>query len=119
MDVTWITDDDSIVANPGRLDDMHQFAASMSGLYVPHQLGIFAMNTASHEPDTRSFEDFVSIPDLAAGMILEVLKLRHGSRKRSPQFGSERLSAKSNVIADWFWYHLGSLQKFASWSMPP
>jgi hypothetical protein len=38
MDITWITDDDSIVANPGRLDDMHKFAARLSGFYVPHHL---------------------------------------------------------------------------------
>ena len=47
MDVTWITDDDSIVANAGRLDDVHQFAARLSAVFVPHQLGVFAMNTVS------------------------------------------------------------------------
>ena len=111
MDVTWITDEDSVVANPRRLDDMHQFAASISGLYVPHRLGTFAMNTASYETDTLGFEDFVAIPDLAAGMISEVLMLRHINEMGRSRFGSEGLSDKADVIADWFWHRLGSLKK--------
>ena len=112
MDVTWITDDDSIVANPGRLDDVHQFAARLSGIYVPHQLGVFAMNTASVDVTHRGFEDFVAIPDLAAGMIAEALSVRLNQEEGRPkEFGGKELSDKSDVIADWFWHRSGSLKK--------
>jgi hypothetical protein len=112
MDVTWITDDDSIVANAGRLDDVHQFAARLSALFVPHQLGIFAMNTVSYDGKARGFEDFVAIPDLAAGMVGEALSVKrgqeHGGQK---EYGAEELSFKSEAIADWFWHRSGPLKK--------
>jgi hypothetical protein len=112
MDVTWITDEDSIVANPGRLDDVHQFAARMSGIYVPHQLGTFAMNTVSFDAKARGFEDFVAIPDLAAGMVAEALSVRLSHKEGHPsQYGAEDLSDKSHVIADWFWHRSGPLKK--------
>jgi hypothetical protein len=108
-DVTWITDDDSMVANADRLEDMHQLAARFSGLYLPHSMGIFAMNTVAIDDNERHFEDFVAIPDLAAGMIGEVMSLR--SRRQNSEFGGDGLSNKSEVIADWFWHRSGSLKK--------
>ena len=112
MDGTWITDDDSIVANAGRLDDVHQFAARLSAVFVPHQLGVFAMNTVSLDSKTRGFEDFVAIPDLAAGMIGEALSvIRNKEQRRPNEYGPEELSLKSDVIADWFWHRSGPLKK--------
>ena len=112
MDVTWITDDDSIVANTGRLDDVHQFAARLSAVFVPHQLGVFAMNTVSYDNKARGFEDFVAIPDLAAGMISEALSVTPSQEQgRANEYRPEQLSAKSEVIADWFWHRSGPLKK--------
>jgi hypothetical protein len=112
MNVSWITDNDSIVANDGRLDDMHQLAARFSSLYVPHQLGEFMMNTVAVDSEGRSFEDFVAIPDLAARMLAEVLSgttTDEPSHKR--RLRTKELSEKSDIIADWFWYRGGSLKK--------
>lgn len=67
MDGTWITDDDSIVVNECRLDDVHQFAARPTGLYVLHPLGIFPMNTVAIDTKDGGFGDVVAIPRLAAG----------------------------------------------------
>lgn len=69
MNISWMTDEDDIVANAERLDDAHQFAARLSMLHVPHHLGEFMMNTPAVMPDELMFEDFLAIPDLAAGMI--------------------------------------------------
>jgi len=111
-DVTWITDDDSIVANAGRLEDVHQFVARLSGLFVPHDLGVFAMNTASSDSESCGFEDFVAIPDLAAGMIGEVLSAtRSQGQGRPNEYRPEALSSKSITIADWFWHRSGPLKK--------
>lgn len=49
--ISWITDEDDIVANENRLDDTQQFAAKLSGMYLPHPLGVFMMNTPSVEKD--------------------------------------------------------------------
>lgn len=63
MHISWVTDNDSIVANDERLDDTHRFATRLSGLGVPHRLGEFMMNTVSIDTEDRGFEDFVAIPD--------------------------------------------------------
>jgi hypothetical protein len=113
MHVTWITDNDSIVANEDRLDDAHQFAARISAFYSLHNLGEFAMNTVSIDDANRSFEDFVAIPDLAAGMVAEVVALDSTKDEVSElkTFNGRTLSKKSDLIADWFWHSAGSLKK--------
>lgn len=112
MHVSWITDNDRIVANSGRLDDMHQLAASLASIYVPHQLGEFMMNTVSVDSEGRSFEDFVSIPDLAAGMISEALcGISTNEAFYKQHLKPKELSEKSEIISDWFWHRRGSLKK--------
>lgn len=113
MHISWITDEDEIVANPERLEDAHQLAASFCGVYVPHRLGEFMMNTPAVLPLDRSFEDFLAIPDLAAGMVCEALDIYHHSRDAGGHNESEQrlLSQKSDIIADWFCHNRGSLKK--------
>ena len=69
------------------------------------------MNTVSVETKHRGFEDFVAIPDLAAGMIAEALSVRSQEEVRPKEFGAKELSDKSDAIADWFWCRSGSLKK--------
>jgi hypothetical protein len=113
MNVSWITDEDEIVANPDRLEDAHQFAARITSIYVPHQLGEFMMNTAAVSAHERSFEDFLAVPDLAAGMVGEVLAVGspQGGSRRPGEQGYKPLSQKSEIIADWFWHRGGTLKK--------
>lgn len=113
MHVSWITDDDSIVANAGRLEDTHQLAARLSSLYVPHDLGEFMMNTVAVDNRERAFEDFAAIPDLAAGMLAEVLLSAPvaGAFGGLRMFQGKELSEKSALIADWFWHRGGPLRK--------
>jgi hypothetical protein len=109
MNVSWVTDNDSIVANDGRLGDMHQLTARFFGLYVPQRLGEFMMNTVAVDSEGRSFEDFVAIPDLADGMLAEVLSgttTDEPSHKR--RLWTKELSEKSEIIADWFRHRGGS-----------
>ena len=113
MNVSWMTDEDDIVANAERLDDAHQFAARLSTVYVPHRLGEFMMNTPAVMPDEMMFEDFLAIPDLAAGMIGEILKPQTASQSRTGLrvYFDQPLTAKSDIIADWFWHNSGTLKK--------
>ena len=76
QDVTWITDEDEIVANDDRLTDIMDLVAQFSKLHIPHQLGIFAMNTPAYFRDDRAWEDFVALPDLVAGALSEYLSVR-------------------------------------------
>lgn len=115
MNVTWITDEDEIVANDNRLDDALNLSARLSNLYVPHVLGEFAMNTVAWNKNEMSFEDFVGIPDLAAGMLAEVAtKFWHQydwSSGDALEFNPDQLTAKLKIIADWFWYPSEQLKK--------
>lgn len=108
--VSWVTDDDSIVANADRLEDAHQLAARLSGVYVPHQLGEFMMNTVAVDGGDRGFEDFVAIPDLAAGTVAEVMCAQPAARGPGIVIETE-LSNKADVISDWFSYCSGRLKK--------
>ncbi len=113
MNVSWITDEDDIVANAERLEDAHEFAANLSGIYLGHNLGEFMMNTPAVMPEERLFEDFLAIPDLAAGMIGEVLAVAPSRDAiRRPGLDDQKfLSEKTEIIADWFWHSIGSLKK--------
>jgi len=71
------------------------------------------MNTVSVDTQNRAFEDFVAIPDLAAGMVAEVLS----GAPVDGAFGGPgsciqpELSDKSEIIADWFGHSTGRLKK--------
>jgi hypothetical protein len=113
MNISWMTDEDDIVANAERLDDAHQFAACLSTLHVPHRLGEFMMNTPAVMHDELMFEDFLAIPDLAAGMISEILKTKAMNQFKTSLsvYDDQPLTDKSEIIADWFWHNAGTLKK--------
>jgi hypothetical protein len=114
MDTTWITDEDEIVANEQRLDDTQRVAATLVSRYVPHPLGIFAMNTAAIDGSDRAFEDSISICDLAAGMLAEISTEIATKGKLSAnriEMYPDSVSEKSEVISDWFWSPYSRLRR--------
>ena len=114
VNVTWITDEDEIVANDNRLDDTHQIAARLVSRYVPHKMGVFAMNSTTIDGKDRFFEDFVSISDLAAGMLSEVAdKLSKNGKLPAQQMEKDAtaFTDKTSVLSDWFWWPHSTLHK--------
>jgi hypothetical protein len=104
--LTWITDEDEFVANDARHDDALQAAARMSSLYISNSLGVLRLNTVNQETDGSDFEDFCSIPDLAAGALAEIsTRLRKGGTwaDKTRRVLDEPLRDKTDLIADWFW----------------
>jgi len=111
--ISWMTDEDTIVANVDRLEDAHRFAARLAAVYLSHPLGEFMMNTPGAIPGELAVEDFLAIPDLAAGMVAEVLS-RATPEHEIDTPGAHRqgsLTEKSEIIADWFWHNNGTLKK--------
>lgn len=104
--VTWITDQDEIIANDDRLTDVMNFVAKMSGLYIEHQLGEFAMNSTQVDIGDREFEDFVAIPDLVAGAFADIVTVwsqQPGWRDGGDlTLKPDAIPAKANVISAWF-----------------
>jgi hypothetical protein len=114
-DITWITDEDEFVANDARLDDAQNFAAKLSSFYTPHSLGIFAMNSTAIDANDRAFEDFVAIPDLAAGMLSELCSQlatwKDLSELAQYPLDDGQLTLKSEIILDWFWFPSSRLRR--------
>lgn len=104
--ITWITDQDEIVANDDRLTDVLNLVARMTGLYIKHPLGELAVNTTEIDTIDRIFEDFVAIPDLIAGAFSEVVNVwssQEGwSNDKELSLHPKYLSEKSNIISTWF-----------------
>jgi hypothetical protein len=114
MDVTWISDQDEIVANDDRLDDAQQLAARLSTQLVPHHLGVFSMNSTAIDDDSRAFEDLVAVPDLAAGMLSEVASGFVSTHPLASEYSIKpamHLSQKAEVISDWFWWPHANLKR--------
>jgi len=119
QNVTWITDQDEIVANDDRLTDVMMLASRMIGSYMSHTLGEFAMNSTGVDTGDRGFEDFVAIPDLVAGALSEIVTVwsqepSWGSRQEGTLlFLPDGLTKKSNLITSWFSCHSSSLKRCA------
>jgi hypothetical protein len=113
--VTWITDQDEIVANDDRLTDVMALASKMIGLYVSYPLGEFAMNSTQVDGGDRSFEDFVAIPDLVAGSFAEIITVwsrQPGWRDDDEMcLEPDLLTKKSNLISAWFCHPSQSLKR--------
>ncbi|MBI4474180.1 MAG: hypothetical protein HY646_16030 [Acidobacteria bacterium] len=117
MHVSWVTDQDSIVANDERLTDLLELCGRMAGVFVQHSLGELAINTTAIDDRSRAFEDFVAIPDLVAGAMAELVSVW----SRQPDWHGEAemtlpptsLSHKTNIVTDWFWYAGSGLTRAA------
>jgi hypothetical protein len=72
QNVSWVSDDDNMAANAERQKQLLSLFARISSKYVPARLGHLRVGTTGMVDDTRrTFEDFVSIPDLIAGAVAE------------------------------------------------
>lgn len=112
--VTWITDQDEIVANDKRHDDALLAAARMTSFYISHPMGTFRLNTTSQDPELTDYEDLCSIPDLAAGMLSEVstrLSREAVWEDKLRRVLGAPMPLKANIIADWFWDEQMTLRK--------
>jgi hypothetical protein len=112
--VTWITDQDEFVANDRRHDDALLAAAGMAAFYDSRPKGTFRLNTTAQDPELKDYEDFCSIPDLAAGMLSEVATRLSREAVWEDKFKrvlSTALPPKAEIIADWFWDATTTLRK--------
>ena len=104
--ITWMTDQDEIVANDGRLTDVLNLVARMTGLYIKHPLGELAGNSTEIDTSDRRCEDFGAIPDLIAGAFSEVVNVwstqDEWNKDKELSLDPKYLSEKSNVISTWF-----------------
>lgn len=72
--VLWISDQDAIAANLERHKEATDTIASVLAGYLPHPLGHIRIGTAQSDDGSKSIEDLLAIPDIAAGAWAEVSK---------------------------------------------
>jgi hypothetical protein len=114
--VYWISDEDALFANGRTTSDVQKLLEMFTRYYVRHDLGELGMGTARIDEGDRFEEDYLSVADLAAGAMAEVLSrisLESGGRLRPgiavPFSGS--FSEKSEILCDWFMSREGALRK--------
>jgi hypothetical protein len=113
--VTWITDEDDIAANDDRLTDLLNYAGRMSGLFTAGKMGELAVNTTAIDSGDRGFEDFVSIPDLCAGMMADILNnsALQDVESVGQKYLWKNMSGKGGYLCDWYFGPTGSLRRVA------
>jgi hypothetical protein len=106
QDVLWITDQDEIVANEGRLRSFVKLFVTVSGHYIPHAMRHVRIGTTISDTGRRDVEDFVAVCDLAAGA-LQYYLTDEGAQVvlNAPSLflpREQKSSSKASVILDWF-----------------
>jgi hypothetical protein len=114
QNIYWMSDEDDILANREKMEDVALIASAFTNQYTPHPLGKLNIETIATSSNRVFFEDLCAIPDLAAGSLAEVINYY------SKEFGGilprlEKIqlgpffSGKTNTIARWT---LNSTAKF-------
>lgn len=105
QNLLWISDQDEIAPNPGRLALLTKTFARVCSAYVPHPLGHLRCGTTLLDNGTLDTEDLTSLPDLVAGTLAELHT--HRVHDRLTASGGlfvpppEGLTPKTQLILSW------------------
>ncbi|MCR6700933.1 MAG: hypothetical protein NVV68_07195 [Dokdonella sp.] len=112
QDVLWITDADDVVANDNRHRQFVDMFSNVSSNVLKINLGHMRIATTASDEGGRCVEDFVAIPDLAAGAICDAMstyqmaETRPGNRIITPV--PETLRDTTRYLLLW-WLSQGGL----------
>ncbi|HEX4421136.1 MAG TPA: hypothetical protein VH165_24630 [Kofleriaceae bacterium] len=95
-DVLWLSDEDAILANNARMQEMAPAFRKLASGIIPHQMGHLRFTTAAHDSGDLNVEDLVAIPDLAAGALLNFIQ-----GKRAFTSDTRALDERSGPIMWW------------------
>jgi hypothetical protein len=118
QDVTWISDEDALLANGARQRDVATLLSKWTSHYVEHPLGQLGLGTTKLDERDRRDEDCAAVPDLVAGALAEVTtSLSRATGGRVPSSVAvpydEPLLDKADLVARWFWWGTGPLRRVA------
>jgi hypothetical protein len=105
QNVLWITDEDEIVANSAKLQEVCNIFLGLCSHYLKHNLRHARIGTTKSDTGIRDVEDLVAVADLAAGALCQLLTeyqtlewdLSSGLIVPPPK----RLPSKAKLIMDW------------------
>jgi hypothetical protein len=102
----WFSDQDNIVPNAEKLTEVNNLLAHISSHYLTHDMGELRCGTTECDDGSRLIEDFVSVPDLIAGALTDVLNTNSELQTDPTVVGRvrslENLSLKTRMILAWF-----------------
>jgi hypothetical protein len=106
QDVLWITDEDEIMPNEKRLREVVKIFGNICGHYLKHDMGHLKIGTTKSDTGKRDIEDLVSVTDLAAGALCEVLtKYRRMGIAINTELiipPPQEITLKTQKIMNWF-----------------
>ena len=73
QDILWFLDEDEIVPNEDRLREFVKIFGIIFSNYLKHDLGHIRIGTTKSDTGKRDIEDLVSVTDIAAGALSQVL----------------------------------------------
>jgi hypothetical protein len=102
----WFSDQDNIVPNYEKLTEVNRLLAHISSHYLTHDMGELRCGTTECDDGSRFIEDFISVPDLVAGALTDVLNTNSDLQRDPTVIGRvrslENLSLKTRMILAWF-----------------
>lgn len=116
QDVLWVTDEDSIAANPARVRHLCDALAFASSHCLGHSLRHLRVATSKQDSGDLSLEDLLAIPDLAAGALSSAMDSMLGSRGAPPNGfwlpPVQDVLGKTRKVLDWFSDNTQPLRRF-------
>jgi hypothetical protein len=108
QNVYWVSDQDSLLANEARSQDLARLSSSFTSHYAKHTLGELGIGTTALDEGDRLEEDITAVADLVAGALAETTnRLAETCKGPIPRnLAIEHPTAflpKAGLIADWFW----------------
>jgi hypothetical protein len=70
QDVLWITDEDAIAPNERKHGELTRIFGQICSQYLAHDLGHIRVSTTASDTGKRDVENFVALPDFAAGALV-------------------------------------------------
>jgi hypothetical protein len=102
----WISDHDDILPDESRAEEALLVAARVLNAYVSQEIGDVTWMTPSPDEDSRFMEDLLALPDLAAGVLAELLTAGcyvYDEDLRAPVARPGHPPArKSAAVRDWY-----------------
>lgn len=115
QDVLWVTDEDAIAANAGRVRGLVDTLAIVSSHYLPHTMRHLRVTTSAQDMGDQSSEDLLAIPDIAAGALTEVLTAScvDGGAPMNGMWlpPPASISLKARSVMNWFADHQQPLRR--------
>jgi|SRR5579884_3550992 len=105
QDVYWLTDEDDIVANESRTDDLLWVLRQILIQYLTHPLRDIFISTTAGDNEFAA-EDLAAIPDLIAGCLSDVLTINTPDQRTASTTiihpTNMNCSAKADKILKWY-----------------